>query len=31
MADWDTVRELALTFPEVEAAASGRVTFGVHG
>ena len=31
MADWDTVRELALDFPEVEAATSGRVTFGVHG
>ena len=31
MADWDTVRELALTFPEVEAAASGRVAFSVRG
>ena len=31
MADWDTVSELALTFPDVEAAASGRVAFGVRG
>ena len=31
MATWDTVRELALAFPEVEAATSGRVRFGVHG
>ncbi len=31
MADWDTVRELALAFPEVEAASSGRVAFSVRG
>jgi hypothetical protein len=31
MADCDTVSELALTFPEVEAATSGRVAFGVRG
>ena len=31
MADWGTVSELALSFPEVEAAASGRVAFGVRG
>ena len=31
MATWDTVRELALAFPQDEAATSGRVTFGVHG
>ena len=31
MADWRTVRKLALSLPEVEAATSGRVRFGVHG
>ena len=31
MADWDTVRELALSFPEVEASEGGRPAFGVHG
>jgi hypothetical protein len=31
VADWDTVRELALELPEVEAAAAGRVAFSVRG
>ena len=31
MADWDAVRELALAFPEVEAAGSGRIAFSVRG
>src|SRR5262245_26072554 len=31
VADWDTVRELALSFPEVEASSSGRVAFSVRG
>jgi len=31
VADWDTVRELALSLPEVEASSSGRVAFSVHG
>ena len=31
MADWDTVRELALALPEVEASSTGRIAFGVHG
>ncbi len=31
MADWDTVRELALSFPEVEASSSGRVAFSIRG
>lgn len=31
MADWDTVRELALSFPEVEASTSGRIAFSVCG
>ena len=31
MADWDVVRELALSFPEVEASTSGRVAFSVRG
>ena len=31
MADWETVRELALTFPEVKGTSSGRVAFSVHG
>jgi hypothetical protein len=31
MADWETVRELALSFPEVEEAPEGRPTFRVRG
>ena len=31
MADWDTVRELALSLPEVEAGTSGRIAFSVRG
>jgi hypothetical protein len=31
VADWDAVRELALSFPEVEASSSGRVAFSVRG
>jgi hypothetical protein len=31
MADWDAVRELALSFPEVEASSSGRIAFSVRG
>ena len=31
MADWDTVRDLALALPEVEASSSGRIAFTVHG
>ena len=31
MADWDTVRELALAFPDVEAGTSDRIAFSVHG
>jgi hypothetical protein len=31
VADWDTVRGLALSFPEVEASSSGRVSFSVRG
>ena len=31
MADWGAVRELALSFPEVEASSSGRVAFSVRG
>jgi hypothetical protein len=31
VADWDVVRELALTFPEVEASSSDRVAFSVRG
>jgi hypothetical protein len=31
MADWDTVRELALELPEVEEAAGGRVAFSIRG
>jgi len=31
MADWDTVREIALSFPEVAVATEGRVAFSVHG
>ena len=31
MTDWKTVRELALSFPEVEASSSGRIAFSVRG
>jgi hypothetical protein len=31
VADWDTVRELALGFPEVEEDTSGRTTYRVRG
>ena len=31
MADWDTVRDLALALPEVEASSSDRIAFSVHG
>jgi hypothetical protein len=31
VADWDTVRELALALPEVEEDASGRIAFRVRG
>jgi hypothetical protein len=31
MADWDTVRELGISFPEVEASSSGRIAFSVRG
>jgi len=31
VADWETVRELALAFPEVEEDASGRIAFRVRG
>jgi hypothetical protein len=31
MAGWDTVRELALAFPEVEEDTSGRTTYRVRG
>jgi hypothetical protein len=31
MADWDMVREFALTFPEVDASTDGRVAFSVRG
>jgi hypothetical protein len=31
MADWDTVRDLASSFPEVEAASAGRIAFSVRG
>ena len=31
MADWDTVRKLALALPEVEASSSGRTAFSVRG
>ena len=31
MADWKTVRKLALSLPEVEAASSGRIAFSVRG
>jgi hypothetical protein len=31
VADWNTVRELAVSFPEVESSSSGRVAFSVRG
>lgn len=31
MVDWETVRELALAFPEVEETSKGRPTFRVRG
>jgi hypothetical protein len=31
MADWDAVRELALSFPEVDASSSGRIAFSIRG
>ena len=31
MSDWETVRELALAFPEVEEDTSGRTTYRVRG
>jgi hypothetical protein len=31
MADWDTVREIALSFPEVEEAGEERVVYRVKG
>jgi hypothetical protein len=31
VADWETVREIALAFPEVEEEASGRPAVGVRG
>ena len=31
MADWQTVREIALSFPEVEASTEGRIAFSVRG
>jgi hypothetical protein len=31
MADWETVREIVLSFPEVEEDTSGRTTFRVRG
>jgi hypothetical protein len=31
VADWKTVRKLALSLPEVEAASSGRIAFSVRG
>jgi len=31
MADWDTVREIALSFPEVEESGEDRIAFGVRG
>jgi hypothetical protein len=31
VADWKTVRKLALSLPEVEASSSGRVAFSVRG
>ena len=31
VADWETVREIALSFPDVEEETSGRTTFRVRG
>lgn len=31
MSDWETVREIAHSFPEVEEATEGRPAFRVHG
>jgi hypothetical protein len=31
VADWDAVREIALSFPEVEESPEGRIAFGVRG
>jgi hypothetical protein len=31
MADWDAIRDLALSFPEVGASSSGRIAFNVGG
>jgi hypothetical protein len=31
MADWETVRELALSFPEVEGSSGDRVAYSVRG
>ena len=31
MASWDAVREIALSFPEVEESTGGRVAYGVRG
>ncbi len=31
MADWDDVREIALSLPEVEESTSGRIAFSVRG
>ncbi len=31
MAGWETVRELALAFPEVEESTEGRIAFSVRG
>ena len=31
MADWETVREIALGFPEVEESREGRIAFSVRG
>lgn len=31
MADWTSVRKLALSFPEVESGSGARVTFSVRG
>jgi hypothetical protein len=31
VSDWETLRELALAFPEVEEDVSGRTTYRVRG
>jgi hypothetical protein len=31
VADWDAVREIALSFPDVEESPKGRIAFGVRG